>query len=242
VVLTVARGARLTLRPLFVAGTVVVLVVTGQAGLSGGPKGKAPALGGTLSYVVQPGDSLSVVAKRFSMSTKDLAAANQIKNIHRVRIGATLTIPVPKIKASSKLPPALLAHPERLTLLPLFEKWAQAYGVPADLLKALAWMESGWQNDVVSVVAARGIGQLTPNTVTFINDRLLGAKLDPAVPEHNIQMSSRYFAYLLGRSGGDQRNALAAYYQGFASVQKNGVLPVTAAYVADIVALQPMFT
>ena len=54
-------------------------------------------------------------------------------------------------------------------------------------------------------------------------------------------MSSRYMAYLLGRAAGDQRLALAAYYQGFASVQKNGVQPVTAAYVADIVILQPMF-
>ena len=192
--------------------------------------------------LARSGDSLSVVAKRFSMTTKDLAAANKIKNIHRVLAGATITIPVPKIAASPKFPPALLAHPERLGLLPSFERWAQAYGVPADLLKALTWMESGWQNDVVSVVAARGIGQLTPNTVTFVNDRLLGAKLDAAVPDDNIRMSSRYLAYLLGRAGGDQRVALAAYYQGFASVQKSGVLPVTAAYVADILVLQPMFT
>ena len=238
---TASQAVRLLLRPLVVTGTVVVLVAVSQAGLSG--RTQAAPSASALTYVVRPGDSLSVIAKRFSLSTKDLAAANKIKNIHRVLVGATLSVPVtvPKIEVSPKLPPALLAHPERLVLMPVFEKWAKAYNVPIDLLKALAWMESGWQNDVVSVVSARGIGQLTPTTVSFVNDRLLGASLDPTVPEDNIRMSSRYLAYLLGRTGGDQHQALAAYYQGYGSLQKNGVLPVTQLYVADILALQPMF-
>jgi soluble lytic murein transglycosylase-like protein len=190
---------------------------------------------------VQPGDSLSVIAKRFLVATSDLAAANNITNPDRVLIGDVLTIPVPKVKASSKLPPTLLAHPEHLALLPVFEQWSQAYNVPTDLLEALAWMESGWQNDAVSLVSARGIGQLTPATVDFVNTRLLRLDLDPGVPEDNIRMASRYVAYLMGRTGGDLRQTLAAYYQGYGSLQKYGVLPVTALYIDDILALQPLF-
>ena len=57
----------------------------------------------------------------------------------------------------------------------------------------------------------------------------------------NIRMSSRYVAYLMGRTGGDLRQTLAAYYQGYGSLQKFGILPVTDLYIADILALQPMF-
>jgi soluble lytic murein transglycosylase-like protein len=216
-------------------------VLAGQAGVTVAP-GPTKADGAALTYIVQPGDSLSMIAKRFSVATSDLAAANKIANPDLVLIGETLTIPVPAVKASSTLPPALLAHPERLALMPVFERWARAYNVPPDLLEALAWMESGWQNDAVSIVSARGIGQLTPATVDFVNDRLLGLDLDPGVAEDNIRMASRYVAYLMGRTGGDPRQTLAAYYQGYGALQRYGILPVTTLYVDDVLALQPLFS
>ncbi len=47
------------------------------------------------SYVVQPGDTLSVIAKKNGVSTADLAAANAISNYHLIRVGQTLAVPSP---------------------------------------------------------------------------------------------------------------------------------------------------
>jgi soluble lytic murein transglycosylase-like protein len=140
----------------------------------------------------------------------------------------------------AKLPAKLRAHPERLRLIPGFERAASATGVPAALVEAVAWQESGWQNKVVSNKGAVGIGQLRPDTVAFAN-ALLGRSLDPTRPEHNILLSARYLAYLLGRTGGNEAWALAAYAQGFASLQRDGPHPGTVQYVADVLALRDVF-
>ena len=191
------------------------------------------------------------MASKYGVSLDDLAQANDIPNIHRVIAGTKLTIPPSPAAtpttasasnyASAKMPDALLAHPDRLTLVPTFDKWAKAYKVPADLTKALAWMESGWQNSVVSPVAATGIGQLTPDTVSFVSSQLLKTKLDPKTPDDNIRMSARFISYLLDQTNHDVRMALAAYYQGLGSLHRQGVLPVSQAYIAAILALRPMF-
>jgi soluble lytic murein transglycosylase-like protein len=241
------------MRPTLITATILGLVAGGQAGLSGRLGGRVP--NDVPSYTLQSGDTLTAVAAKFNVTIKDLASANGITNPDYVLIGDTLTIPgraaVAKATAqaaapatpaaASKLPAALAARPERLALMPRFDKWASTYGVSADLLKALGWMESGWQNDVVSRVAARGIGQLTPDTVKFVNDRLLKSHLDPTVADDNIRMSARFLSYLLDQVGGDERLALAAYYQGLGSLRKYGPLPVSRLYVANIVALRALF-
>ncbi|MGH9149785.1 MAG: lytic transglycosylase domain-containing protein, partial [Acidimicrobiales bacterium] len=143
--------------------------------------------------------------------------------------------------APPSLPAALLLRPERLRLIPSFDHWAATYGVPADLLKALAWLESGWQSRKVSPAGALGIGQLMPATVQFVNHKLLRANLDPADPDDNIRMSARFLRYLLDRSGDDPARALAAYYQGLGSVERRGPLPQARRYVANVEALRPRF-
>lgn len=44
------------------------------------------------TYVVRPGDSLSKIAKRFGVSVKDIANQNNISDINKIRVGATLKI------------------------------------------------------------------------------------------------------------------------------------------------------
>ena len=240
------RPLKLFVRPMLVTGAILALVATSQAGLSGrrpiGPPGA--------TYKLQWGDTLTSVAAKYGISVDKLAAANGIANIHKIQAGMKLTIPSaggggaasPTPAAIAKLPIGLQARPERLALTPSFENWAKTYNVPADLLKALAWMESGWQNTVVSPVQALGIGQLTPDTVKFVSGDLLKTKLDPKNPDHNIRMSARFLRYLLDQTGGDTKMALAAYYQGLGSLRKQGPLKVSTAYVNAILALRPMFT
>ncbi|MFP5377814.1 MAG: lytic transglycosylase domain-containing protein, partial [Acidimicrobiia bacterium] len=139
------------------------------------------------------------------------------------------------------VPDGLRRRPERLALLPLFDAAARDFGVPADLFKAMTWQESGWQNDRVSSARALGIGQLMPDTVSFVNGVLLRARLDPNRPEDNIRMSARFLAYLLRQNDGDEARALASYYQGLASVRSRGPLPQTVRYVANVLALREKF-
>jgi N-acetylmuramoyl-L-alanine amidase len=138
------------------------------------------------------------------------------------------------------LPIGLRGDAERLALRPLFVKWARAYGVPSDLAEAIAWQESGWQNDVVSPADAHGIGQLLPETAAFVNG-LLGTRLQLTVPDDNIRMEIRFLALLLRATGGQVCGAVASYYQGFGTLRQIGVLPESQVYVRNVLSLRPRF-
>jgi soluble lytic murein transglycosylase-like protein len=137
------------------------------------------------------------------------------------------------------LPARLQASPTRLSYLPIFDHWAAANGIPADLLKAMTWLESGWQNHLVSSTGAVGIGQLMPDTVDHM-EALIGVDLDPTVVDDNIRMSARFLRWLLARSA-SLEVALAGYYQGAASVARIGLLDETRTYVANVLALRGRF-
>ena len=146
----------------------------------------------------------------------------------------------PPVEPVGVLPSGLAEHPERLALRPLFVKWGRAYGVPPDLAEAVAWQESGWQNDVVSPANASGIGQLLPETAVFV-DGLLGTELQVTVPEDNIRMEVRMLAALLAATGGQVCGAVASYYQGLGALQHVGVLPESQLYVRSVLSLRPRF-
>lgn len=222
------------------AATLVILAVLALGGQAAAAKKTPPAPSPPGTHTVARGDNLSKIAKRLGTSVDAIVQANAIKNRHQLRIGAVLKLPPPP--NTSGLPERLRQAPERLALIPEFDKAAKKHKVPADLLKAMTWMESGWQNDKVSPVKAYGIGQLMPDTVAFVNERLLGgAKLDPKKPIDNINMSARFLNYLLTANNGDVRAALASYYQGLASFRREGPKPVSVVYVDTILALRPRF-
>ncbi len=141
---------------------------------------------------------------------------------------------------SSPLPAQLSASPARLALRPLFVRWANVYGVPADLMEAEAWQESGWSNDVVSSAGARGIGQILPDTAVFIN-QALGTHLKLGVPSDNIEMMAAFLGYLLHATSGQVCGAVASYFQGLGALQRVGVLPVSQEYVRNVLSLRPRF-
>ncbi len=65
------------------------LVIPGVAGTTG----TAPTPSSSTTYVVQAGDSLSKIARKFNVSLSALIAANGITNSNLVYVGQTLTIP-----------------------------------------------------------------------------------------------------------------------------------------------------
>jgi len=100
-----------------------------------------------------------------------------------------------------------------------FEKAAEAYGVPVNLLRAVAKAESGFDPDAVSSAGAQGVMQLMPGTA-----RGLGVS-DPFDAEQNIMGGAKYLSQLLRQFNGDTTLAVAAYNAGPGSVTKYGGVP-----------------
>jgi soluble lytic murein transglycosylase-like protein len=232
--LSISTAARIVVVPL-----VVALLAPATAFAA---KSKTPAPAPVArAYVVRSGDNLETIAKRNGTTVAALAAANKIINPNLVVIGTKLKIPAPSA-SSSKLPSRLLAHPDRLALTPRFDYWARVYGVPPDLLKGLAWYESGWQNKVVSSTGAIGVGQLMPFTSDFVAKQLLqNPSLDPKKVDDNIRMSARFLRFLLDRVGGAPGLAMAAYYQGLARTQQGKFFDDTKTYIAGVSAARKQF-
>ena len=63
----------------------------------------------------------------------------------------------------------------------------------------------------------------------------------PHTTDGDVQVGVAYLQHLLAVFNGDQRLALAAYYQGAQAVQSEGFLPGTSQYVDDILALESRF-
>jgi N-acetylmuramoyl-L-alanine amidase len=191
-------------------------------------------------HVVQPGEHLSAIARRYGTTVTAIAVTNGLADPNLVVTGARLVLPPPGAPTPQG-PAELRTRADRLQLAPRFDHWAGVYRVPSDLMKAMTWYESGWQNHVVSVTGARGIGQLMPATVEFINGQLLHARLDPNRPDDNIRMSTRFMRFLLDSTGDRADLALSAYYQGLKSTLEGRILDETRRYVAGVLAFRAAF-
>lgn len=86
------------------------------------------------------------------------------------------------------------------------------------LIKAIIKQESGFNMLAVSPKGAKGLMQLMPATaLNYGNYNLFN-------PEHNVEVGSKHFAYLLNKYGKIDL-ALAAYNAGEGSVAKYGGIP-----------------
>jgi soluble lytic murein transglycosylase-like protein len=136
-----------------------------------------------------------------------------------------------------------LVPADREYLRPLLIRYAQENGLSADLVMALAWVESSWRKNAVSDVGAVGVMQLMPNTVEFVSKKLLGLRstLDPRNPTSNVRMGARYLRHLLNQNHGSVRQALIAYNQGLTSLRTNGSYNIAERYADRVLALRPQF-
>ena len=98
-------------------------------------------------------------------------------------------------------------------------------------------MESGYQQRVVSSVGAEGVMQLLPTTWKYVEDVLIGHPVDHTA-DGNVQVGVAYLHHLLSAFGGNERLALAAWYQGEAAVRAHGPYKVSVVFVADVLALR----
>jgi N-acetylmuramoyl-L-alanine amidase len=207
------------------------------------------------AYVVQPGDTLTGVAARAGVSPASLAAANGLDPNGFLISGTVLHLsgsPTASAQATTSQPVGAVAEgsptdppyptPERVTG-PQVGSIAAANGVPASLAAAIAWQESGFNNDLVSSADARGVMQILPGTWQWIQQSLDagGPPLAPASAADNVRGGVLMLHSLLSATGGDPAMAAAGYFQGLPSVQQHGLYPETQQYVNSVLALQRRF-
>jgi N-acetylmuramoyl-L-alanine amidase len=182
-----------------------------------------------VSYVVKPGDTLTEIAVKHKTTVRALAKANDLKSINLVVEGAKLRLPADVGTG----PTEELAHS---TVRAHIDKWANHYGIPVSLARALAWQESGFQTNITSSVGAWGPMQVIPQTWAFVETVILGHTV-PKTGEGGVEVGMALLNHLLKRFNGDQRLALAAWYQGEKAVREIGIYDDTKAFVANVLAL-----
>jgi soluble lytic murein transglycosylase-like protein len=213
------------------------------------------AASSTGSYVVQPGDTLSAIAARAGTSLAELAAVNGIDPNAPLLSGAVLRLSGASTEAAQSGTSAAEAAPasegstsaapyptaETVTASEV-GSIATENGVPPSLAEAIAYQESGFNNDLTSNADARGVMQILPGTWNWIGKTLAGpTPLAPASAASNVRGGVLLLHSLLNETGGDSSLAAAGYYQGLSSVLQEGEAPSTERYVGDVRALQQQF-
>jgi LysM repeat protein len=178
-------------------------------------------------HVVRVGDTLTALAARFHSTIAALASINHIDPAKPIVIGQRLHLPAAA--------PALT--PQRVDVRSMLDQWSGRLGVDSHLVRALAWMESGFQTEIVSSAGARGVLQTLPTTRSYVETVLAGRDIPNSV-DGDIEVGILYLKHLLQAFGGDEHLALAGWYQGERAVKKHGLYNVTKPFVANVLALR----
>lgn len=184
-------------------------------------------------HVVGPGESLTSIARRFGTTASALARLNRLDPTRVLLIGTTLRLPA----VVRGLTPVSAEIRDVASVRASLDRWAAEFGVDRSLARALAWMESGYNNSMVSSAGAQGIMQLLPTTWKYVETVLVGRPI-PHTADGNVEAGVALLHHLLGVFHGNERLALAAWYQGERSVKDGGVLAVSDTFVANVLALR----
>jgi LysM repeat protein len=213
-------------------------------------QGAAPPPAG--AYKVRAGDTLSGIAARSGVTAKQIAFMNGLDPEGHVLAGTVLKLPTAGAAQARASAPAPAPATTRVADVPPYAtpgfttaqeigEIAAAHGVSPSLAAGVAWQESGFNNGLVSSANARGVMQILPGTWSWIQERLAAQPLDPASPRENVHAGVMYLGQLTRDTGGDERRAVASYYQGLASVQSRGLFPETEQYVEAVMAHRQRF-
>lgn len=194
----------------------------------------AVGLAAPAAYTVQPGDTLSEIARDHGTSVAAVAEANGIDDPDHILDGARLEIPAPSTAASA-------GPPSDSEIGALLREVATTNGWSPRFVQALAWQESGWDQSRVSSTGAVGVMQVQPGTGEFVSRELVGRDLDLEDPRDNIEAGVAFLQYLWELTDGDVEQTLAGYYQGLRSVAANGRYDDTERYIANVLALRDRF-
>jgi len=178
-------------------------------------------------HVVKVGDTLTALAKGAGTTVKAVSSLNDIDPTHPILIGQKLKLPAP----------AAALAPTASNVRAKLDSWSARLGVDEHLVRALAWMESGYQTRIVSSAGARGVLQTLPTTRAYVETVLAGRKI-PMTVDGDIEVGVLYLRHLLQVFHGNERLALAGWYQGERAVRRDGVYAVSKPFVANVLALR----
>jgi hypothetical protein len=218
-------------------------------------------------HVVKWGDTLSEIAGRYGLTVEQLVALNGIDDPNLIVTGQFLSLtsgsgevlqggpqvvgedaPAAEVShgdssetwalvESGALPPAF----DRDQIRDLLIDAAYRYGWDPYLIMAQAWQESYWSQNEVSWTGAIGVMQVMPDTAAEMETWYFGHEMNTWYSAYdNIEMGVAYLTVLYNETGSVD-NALASYYQGWGSVQRDGWFPDTEEYVSRIYMFRDMF-
>ena len=199
------------------------LIITGE-------RLRIPASVVTRSHEVRAGETLSSIARRYGTTVTRLARSNDIADPNLIIVGQVL-----RVRGGSGTPAAASAGGIEGSL----ERHAAAQGVEADLVKAVAWQESGWRQKARSSAGAIGVMQVMPDTADYVNQVLGGGDLNVKKADDNVQLGVRYLKHVRDLMGSTRRG-LAAYYSGPGNV-KGRLARYQKTYVNSVQALRQRF-
>ena len=104
----------------------------------------------------------------------------------------------------------------------LLKRELPKYNVPPDLALAVMKTESNFNPKAVSPKGAIGLMQLMPDTAAELGVEDSDDLFEPGV---NIGAGLKHLSNLLGRYGGNEEKALAAYNAGSGAVERYGGVP-----------------
>ena len=222
---------------------------------------------GKRTHLVVSGDTLSGIAAKYGVSQDAIASANRLPSSNIVLLGATLVIPggsgggstsggstasssntfagrtySSSVVSSAARNRAALSRrtlPSQSGMRDIIASKARANGVDPALALAVSYQESGWNMHVVSVANAVGAMQVIPTTSDWISG-VVGRRLNPLDP-HDNATTGVVLLKILKQSAGNERQAIAGYYQGLRSVRERGMYPDTRRYVDNVLALKARF-
>ena len=213
------------------------LIFAGQKLEIGAEVASAYSPPSTAAYTVVDGDTVTSIADHFGITVAALLGSNAVADPNIVVTGQQLSIPL-----ASGIVPAVAPGSLNTGNGEIVRKAEAEYGLPTGLLQALAWQESGWQQGITSDAGAVGITQVVPDTADWaLNVLGVDAPNWQTSVTDNARMGAAILAFYMLGTGNDEHLTLAAYYQGWQSVQTIGILPETQAYIQNVLAMVPLF-
>jgi soluble lytic murein transglycosylase-like protein len=150
---------------------------------------------------------------------------------------ATVEVQVAQGPRRNRLRHHYYYNPGRTAVRQMVVRVARRWGVSPHLALAIAWQESGWQQDVRSSSGAIGIMQVMPATGRWVDGYLVDRDLDIRRSTDNVVAGVAFLNWLLDTAR-LYRRAIAGYYQGLASVRRHNMFDSTRAYVRSVKALR----
>jgi peptidoglycan hydrolase-like protein with peptidoglycan-binding domain len=183
---------------------------------------------GTGIYIVRQGDSLTAIANAHGTSVARLASLNKLDPAKPIIIGEKLHVPLSTARTLAA---------QSLNVRSILDSWSSRLGVDPHLVRALAWMESGYQTTIVSKAGAVGVLQTLPTTREYVETVLARSQI-PKTVDGDVRVGVTFLKHLLDAFDGDESLALAGWYQGERAVREHGMYAETKPFVANVLALR----